>query len=201
MHHPISCPWGRVRSAVGNGNWRRDGRRVQRETGDDDSFLDLLVLNFPSPQLELTNQPARSRLATPATTPVLDPSVLAEMGDTCTNGTHPPEIQALPPSFMSIFLQTTVSRVWPSPTHHTRSIAVITRRSKITSLPPTYLGSWYLSSLRTIEVKSSSILTPHEGLMKSNQPPVGQKGLGSCRQQAPACRNHVRKQQMSARSR
>lgn len=103
-----------VGSAVGDGEWRR-------ETGDGYNGgnwrrvlpANATSLNFPSPQLDLTNHssPLAER---PLTLPLSwTQSVLAEMGDTCTNGTHPPEIQALTASSMSSSLQTTVSRVWP----------------------------------------------------------------------------------------
>lgn len=115
------CPWGKESDqqwGIGDGNWGLETGTGDRHNGKLEttpSFLEFF-LDFPSPQLELTNQPACLPSHTPVPTPVLDPSVLAEMGDTCTNGTHPPSIQAFSPPFMSSFLQTTVSRVWPLPT-------------------------------------------------------------------------------------
>lgn len=114
---PDKLPMGK--SQISSGEWKLETGRDTGITGNwrrrCDSFLEHSQLSESSTRTDQPTSPLR--LATPATTPVLDPSVLAEMGDTCTNGTHPPAIQALSPSFMSCLLQTTASRVWPSPTH------------------------------------------------------------------------------------
>lgn len=119
---PDKLPMGkRVGSAVGDGEWNLEtGTGITGNWRRSDSLLPFSSprLSESSNSVRPTNQPAR--LATPATTPVLDPSVLAEMGDTRTNGTHPPAIQALPPSLMRalFFCRQTfrLSRVCQSPT-------------------------------------------------------------------------------------
>lgn len=107
QHHQTSCPWGKESDQQCTcGEWGQDGTRDTGITGNwrrlNDSFLPRsLPLPLPesSPRLDQpARQPAQLALSP---TPVVDPSVLAEMGDVCTNGTHPPEIQALSPSFTS----------------------------------------------------------------------------------------------------